>query len=82
MKTTEEKEIKVRVIDDIPLSSLKKIIETLFKVKFGKGGQVNDIYYDLPNDFYFKLNQGLRIRDNKEIAYKSLFFIVGKKPSP
>ena len=78
----EEKEIKVKILDDIKINDLKKILEELFDLKFGAEKYDNDVYYDLKDNFYFNLNHGFRIRNNNEFAYKALFFILDKKPNP
>jgi adenylate cyclase class IV len=79
---SEEKEIKVRVLEDLSIDEIKTIIQTLFEVKFDKNEQDKDIYYDLQDDFYFKLNHGIRIRNDSKLAYKALFFIPEKKLNP
>ena len=79
---SEEKEIKVRILDDLNINQIKKIIEKLFNVKFDGCNQDKDIYYDLEDNFFFNLNHGLRIRNDEEIAYKVLFLIPNKIPNP
>ncbi len=78
----EEKEIKVRILGNHSIYNIKKIIEELFDIKFESVKQDNDTYYDLKDNFYFKLNHVLRIRNDKEVAYKALFLIPEKKPNP
>ena len=79
---SEEKEIKVRILDNHSIDKIKKNIEELFNIKFEGGKQDNDVYYDLKDNYYFNLNHGLRIRNDEEIAYKVLFFIPKKRPNP
>lgn len=78
---TEEKEIKVRILDAIGIDEIKSAIESEFNVKFADGHKDEDAYHDLKNYFYFRMNQGLRIRNDEEIAYKALFFIPEKEPN-
>lgn len=77
----EEKEIKLRIIDKLDISTIKARIEKTFNIFFCERKQHTDVYYDLQNSFYFNLKHGLRIRDNKHITYKALHFIPEKKPN-
>jgi len=79
---SEEKEIKARILDDLSIDEIKTAIEKEFNVRFGDCHQDHDTYHDLKDDFYFNKNQGLRIRNDEEIAYKALFFIPEKEPNP
>lgn len=78
---SEEKEIKARILDDLSIDEIKRAIESEFSVEFGDCRQDQDTYHDLKDDFYFNINQGLRIRNDEEIAYKALFFIPEKEPN-
>jgi len=79
---TEEKEIKIRVLDEVNINELKQLLENIFKIKFDNGKKDEDVYYDLKDNFYFNLNHGLRIRNKKEIAYKALFYIPERTINP
>ncbi|MEK6960784.1 MAG: CYTH domain-containing protein [Nanoarchaeota archaeon] len=78
---SEEKEIKARILDDLSIDEIKRAIESEFSVRFGDCRQDHDTYHDLKDDFYFNRNQGLRIRNNEELAYKALFFIPEREPN-
>ena len=78
----EEKEIKIRILDKINLNELKKIIENIFEIKFKKIKKDRDVYFDLNDNYYFRLNHGLRIRNNEELAYKALFYIPERMKNP
>ncbi|MBT7902825.1 CYTH domain-containing protein [Candidatus Woesearchaeota archaeon] len=79
---SEEKEIKIRILDKISMAEVKTALEKTFKVKFQTPTQDTDEYYDLENNYYFKLNQGLRIRNDSELAFKALFNIPEKTQNP
>jgi adenylate cyclase class IV len=78
----EEKEIKIKILDNISVNEVKKIVEDLFKITFNKFTLDKDVYYDYDDNFYFNHNHGLRIRNEQEIAYKVLFYLPEKKPNP
>ncbi len=48
---TEEKEIKVRILDNLGIDKTKKILEELFNIRFENPKQDNDVYYDLNDNF-------------------------------
>lgn len=78
----EEKEIKVKVLDKLSCDAVKNVITRTLGVKFGQSRKDSDVYYDLQDDFFFKHNQALRIRNDRELAYKALFYLPKKKPTP
>ena len=78
----EEKEIKVRILADLSVNEIKRIIEKIFEIEFKNTRKDVDVYYDLENNFFFNLNHSLRIRNNHEITYKALFHIPERKSNP
>ncbi|MAE13311.1 hypothetical protein CMO92_01990 [Candidatus Woesearchaeota archaeon] len=79
---SEENEIKIKIVDIKSLSELINLVEETFKINFNTTKKDKDVYYDLPNNYYFNLNHGLRIRNENEIAYKALYYVPERKQNP
>lgn len=81
----EEREVKVRILDNLSLEDLKQVIEESFGVSLNNFTTEKDTYFDLDNRFYFNNNHGLRVRRGSNgdfFTYKALFSVPHRIDNP
>ncbi|MFH1649686.1 MAG: CYTH domain-containing protein [Candidatus Woesearchaeota archaeon] len=78
----EEKEVKVRILQEVSVLEVKEKLEQMFHVKFSEPKQDKDVYIDTKDNFYYNHSHALRIRNDKAITYKAIFRIPERKEHP